>query len=1407
MLAKLFTLSAGSGSSSMPHAGQPSTSPEPVSSLDSVQEDLHTRSLLFPEVQALLQNSQDQIFPLPNSPHLSASSPTPSFDYDGTLDLDVRDLRVLIMQDGISSVPSCLLYDSQPPPIAPILSTADRSTAMGAMADYSRGVQDTSKRTSTPPRKSSISSQATRPFVAQPGGRSPSRSEIDMQRTYREYCEEVSVISSCVFGNSELLAYRGTSTKVHVLPPEQRTSDSSTFLPHDGRGSLGRSSMRSSKLSQSLSSDSAAMFSHNQPACSTLSPAAGTRSADRNRVLITRLFPVPLSNEDDTGNLMTPQSRYSEESATNSYPFPSSYTEEPSSLKRKKKAHLKQKRTPMYAIALIVNLPLPPSSPVQSKSTPRSTYKNPGSYTEHDSFPSSFGSGRQVGWALATAALTGKNSKGLGVEVSNGEANNGGGSGNSVPGGIIGATTDLEERMDPITQHWDVIMRSLTQLQTAASATILALLRASDTLSSDQYPPSASVYARSTSFNARQDGLSGSNKPNKTNAKLVTLMPNALTDMHRIAREVDICRSRIAVGLRALRVVTGQNRWGIWREEARWVSRWAAVVREKRQQQKSTQPQALNLQIPPLQLPSYLPPQQGHSENQFLYNLLTAFLSTHTDWLQALSPARYRKRHLLLQSSKRNDDSIPARTLIVSRDKIAARRIIFLLSAFLPANRNLANAVRVHRPSTSAISQSPSSSIIVPIIKEQSLRRKINRHGPGDGSGRRSSHSRNLSLQGQAVTGSHSATRSASMSVAGVLAPLAYLNPQRRQHERRPSDTASIRTANLPFTGNDFASRKSSAATTTTITSNATVPHFATMQRSESSLTTRPDSRASSAAADDLKRTLRRDDSNSSQNGGALLAHQQQQGPLSPGVDADLRNQGARWGNMLPGFLSGRRRDSTSSIAGPRSGHSRSSSITSWDPLGRRNSFLSQTSPSKSRQEAGLQNMHHPLQAHTDGPTISTVGQASTTGELKEDADPYTQQLSRDNLNSTTATFAGLESFRRDRENAAFDSPVKATNDADDGVIDVDIAFPDYIRSFETAVSSPSSSGLLSTPGFGSGLDFFEQACRVSVDGDLPINVAGWLQSYHPDFCLQAVPPQGNLMAQIKESLRAEPSPSNLAYDPDLFTQQCASTPGERWVDVSSAIVVDTARLAITRVSYSRLLRPKSSGGKSTPNSLNSPPTPVTAAAPATASVQEMVVLDERFVEEPIVSTDSVLTKAIERVIAHGFSSNGINTSRETDIDVERLNVHSGAESTAYTAESSVNSTVNSVRSSRSASLQRDFRDSSSGRRDEAHPPPSDTRFVDPSSSVAHSSLKPRGLEEVPRAECKSVILSALEEIVRDVVQSKDRDDQTTDGSQSDATVASASNTDVPDPTGKEAPSVLRNAVQSWLESIDMCEL
>lgn len=1394
MLGKLFNLTAGAGVSSgaTSQTGQSFASPELVSQLESVQEDLHTRSLLYPDEQALYQNQHDQVFSLPDHAHLSAAAASAStFDYDADIDLDMRDVRILIMQDGVSSVPSALLYDSQAPPPQAAPTVTDRPSTMAGMSHLN--LQETSRRVPPSPRKSSLG-HGTRPLGIQPDGpqlrqsstfdhrpsfhsRSHSRLETESQRAYREYADEIAVFASCIFGSSEVLTYRGTSTKVHVLPSESKSADSSSSMLYDGRGSLGRSSMRSSKLSQSFSSESAGMFPNHAP------PASASRSTDRKKVLITRLFPVVLSAEDEASQRSPhdqPQGRQGEES----YPFPVS-AEDAAFLKKKRKAQLKQKRTPMYAIALIVNLPQPPPAPIPFSAS-RSTSRGPGSYTEQqDSFPSSYGSGRRIGWALANAAMGGgnDNGNGLGIDVPESDSRSGV---NAVSGGAIGAMTDLEERMDPVTQHWDIVMRTLTQLQAASSSTILALLRAADMSSPDQYPPSTSSN-RTPSFGRRRDDSSF--KMPKSNAKLVTLAPNALMDAEKIGKDVANARTRIAVGLRALRVVTGQNRWGIWRDEARWVSRWASTVREQKQKSR---------QAPPNLQPLVLQPSTQQTQDKFLFNLLTAFLSTHTDWLQALSPSKYRKRHLMLQSSKENDDALTARTIVVSRDKAAARRIIFMLSAFLPAAQSIGNNVRVHRPSTStswgALSQSPPA-FVVPIVKEQSLRRKINKRAPGNGSGRRSSHSRNLSLQGGPISSGFPTQRSASMSVTGVPAPLAHLNAHRGRHERRPSDTSSIRTTNLPFTGSDFAARKSSAAVMTTITSDTTVPHFATMQRTGSFA--RPNSSASSVAADDLMRTLRRGDSNTSQHSN-ISPYPPGSAGLGVDADGDSRIQAPRWGNMFTGFLSGRRRDSTSSNSG--AGHTRNSSLTSWDPLSRRGA----PPQSPIKQKFDSRTMDRPLPRYP--PTISSSqtldvadrtreppisnGKSVTAQSSDEGIDPQTPRLSQDSPNPTSGTFATSDSFHRMADpQGAFDSPVKTTIHADDGVIDVDMAFPEYIRSFETAVSSPSSSGFLSTPGFSSGLDSFEQSCRVSVDGDLPVNVAGWLQSFHPDFCLQAVPPQSNLFSQIKESLRGEPLPSAFAFDSEAYS--------ERWVDVASAVIVDANKLTITRINHSRLVKPKPTAEVSSPQTNG-------AGVPLSTSVNshDMVQLDERFVQEPILSTDNVLSQAIERVIAQSVANSGTNTSTGgsgSGVGTStvtpscgigaNVGVNYDSSTSGGAAHSSAASTEDSGLSSHAPSVYRGRHESVSVGPDEVYP--AQPRQVNPSPAMPYLPLTPLGFEEVPRAECKTVILSALEEIVRDEVQGRSHND--TDSCA------------VEDDEGE--PSLLRLAVRSWLENIESGEV
>ncbi|KAK0620345.1 folliculin-interacting protein N-terminus-domain-containing protein [Immersiella caudata] len=1232
MLGKLFNLGGAAAGAASPAQ---TSSHKPISSLESVQEDIYTRNLLFPDPQDLYEHRLNQVFPLSSASSIAAASSTSAFDYSGDIELDLRDVRIIVMQDALSSVAASLLYDSQTPPPAPTAAAERPSTTAGSASHYS--VQD-ARRAPASPRKPSLS-HAQRPIVIQPDSpkvrqgafdrrpsvhaRNQGYTETDSQRTWREYREELTTFSSCIFGNSELMAYKGTSTKVHVVPSEARATDTASILG-DGRGSIGRSSMRSSRLSQSFSSE-------NIPP----TPTMPSRVADRKKVLVTRLFPVSLPIEEDA--ISPPQGPLVEDNA--GYPFPQSSEE----LKmRKRKNQPKQKRTPMYAVALVINLP-----PLSSHSTPaatlRSGFRGPGSYSEQDSFPSSFNSNRPSGWTMVGQGAGGLDS----FETSFG--------------------SDAEDQIDAITQHWDIIMRALNRLQSVVAATLFTMLKQADIVSPDPMPPSLPFHsARTPSMSGRRSDELPPMKPPKSNAKHISLLPNCLQDNRQIAAEADVAKSRIVAGIRATRVTTGQNRWPIWREEARWVAKWAG----------------------------------GREQGFFFFNLLTGFLATHTDWLQALSPASYRRRFHLQQKGKLDEDtSVPSRTIIISHDKIAARRLIFLLSAFLPASQQLPT-IRPHRPSTpvslGTLSHSPPS-FVVPILKEESLRRKINRRaGP-----RRTSHSRNLSMQSQQGRAS------------AVPLPLAHLSMEGR-HERRPSDAASIRTTQLPIRGSDPTTRKSSAATTATITPETSIPHFSSVHRPDLFSSGRPGS-SNSTAADDLKRLTRED-----------------------GAAGEPR-QHSRWGSVISGLWPTRRRDSgAASIKGQSSGDGRPG-----EP----------GSPVKPQLSVGSQAPKGVADGDTPGPSdmepeASQDQPAAPNGEGKANHRPGNSQA----FAEPTDTPPKVQ--RTPNPSGAFESPVKTSINVNDGVIDVDVPFPDYITSFETAVSSPSSSGYLSTPGFGTGFDTFEQSCRVAVDGDTPVNVAGWLQHYHPDFALQALPSQEGIVDQIKASMQAEPSPTWLpnvgALDRDA----------ERWVDVSTALVADATTFSITRIRYRRLVRLKPVPDRNTPvvTSSYSPAvlTPVAAASPYE------IQLKEEFIEEPIFELDDVLVDAIERVVAMGadLSKGG-----------------SGA-------------------SSRSTSKRRGRRDSTSTQSD-AH---TSTNHQGQARSLSASVGAAAGVQEVPRSQCKAVLLSALEEVIREVIEEREmqRERGDDDGGYGEPGRHAAL------VRGRGMETVLREAVRMWLEGVDL---
>ncbi|TGJ84765.1 hypothetical protein E0Z10_g4029 [Xylaria hypoxylon] len=1150
MLGKLFNLTSGTVGGASAQQTSPSIRLPP----ESVQEEIHTRSLLFPDTQALFHRD-DQVFPLSALTTLHPGSQTSAYDYDEDVDFDVRDVRVIIMQDTLGNVNPSLLFDSHPGP-APEWPAPASTTS-------SQSINQDSRRTPISPRKGS-QGQVTRPLVIQPGSPQPRQgafdrrgsiqsrtyhfAETESQRTSREYREELTSFSSCIFANTEVMAYKGTSTKVHVIPSDTRSTVIPNSYAADGRGSLGRSSMRSSRLAQSFTSESA------HPHASTHAPG---RLADRKKILVTRLFPVNLPSDD----LETPQGAAEDSSG---FPFPYSPDESKPKRKKPKPVH---KRTPMYAVALVIPLPANSTNSTNSGTTaPKSAFRASSSFNEPDAFPLSLGSTRRTGWPMTGS--------GYGSELFESYYSN-----------------DTEDRMDFITQHWDIIMRTLTHLQSVVASALYPMLKQADSSAPDPYPMNAPIQVgRTASVHGRRGSDASQVKLPKQYAKHVTLPPNALMQDQQTSEEVENAQLRIVTGLCATRVVTGQGRWGPWREEARWVARWAGSK------------------------------EQGF----FFFNLLTGFLATHTDWLQALSPIWYRRRYYQQQKAKSEEDtSLPSRTIIISNDKMAARRLIFLLSAFLPANQQLPT-VRAQRPTTSAsfgaFGHSPPT-YIVPINKEESLRRKINRRqGP-----RGPSHTRSFSIQSQATT----------RSVTGIPAQLAHLSIDNQHHERRSSEF--FKPAQLPIAGSDLSTRKSSAATTNTVLPDEAVAHFSTTQ-SNMNHVVRSENRGS-AAADDLKRSLQRVDS---------LGHSSHASTHS--------RQSSRWGSVISGLWSTRRRDSTASTS------QTPDTVGIYDsPVGSPTKIMFANKDELSR----VDNRAEFGRTETNG--------ESRINETAEDEPDTPRKQAAKQLDPQT---------RIPNPSGAFESPVKTSINNDDGVIDVDVQFPEYLTSFETAVSSPSSSGYLSTPGLGSGLDSFEQFSRLAIDGDAPLNVAGWLQRYHPDFTLQAIPPQKDLLDQVRESLRAEPTP--IVHSNPISDEWHV----EQWVDVGSAIIADTTTFTIKRIRYRRLVKPKATADRNTIGSLD--PYSSSTVTPVLLPYDQPI--EEKFDEEELVTLDEALIDAVEKVIAQSNDS-----SRGT-----------------------------SATSSRSASKRRGRSNSEASEPEEVAP---DMRL---------------DFQEVPRVECKTVVLSAF---------------------------------------------------------------
>jgi hypothetical protein len=1179
--------------------------------LDSVTEDSHTFGLLFPDVSFPPDHDgSPQSLPAAElltqslPPHLRGSvagalagAATDHVPDSAELDLEhPRDIRVLIAQAGTTGTQEGLpLFDSKPAPpptpaesprlthsrgssrnenIGPIIAPSAATT--NAAVGTASAARSAAGRAAVPPiqedhrhRRTSSSLSNTAVAAATSGlgafqrarARRGSISSVHSisegpGRTEGEDVERIAL--GCMFENM-MSSYKGTSNKVHIIPLVAKPYDStmcSTSLTNDfGSLSLARPPVirRPSSLSRSH-------MPGDQP-----DPEMQLRDADtapqnqpgRRIVLVTRTFSITwVDDEVADEQRLAPKD-------------PKDTPERPPRLSKRR-----TNRSPMFAITIILHLPISPSDsspPVSRTGTfGRKTLRKDSTSLSHTSLASSIESDKR-GPSYFMDPLFGL--EGLATSFS----------------------SDVDEKVDLIGQHWDVISRTLTTLQSLVQNKLLALLKP---LSQQQRP---------------------------------TRLPRmALAIDQDVKKAVDDGCIRIIRGMKIPRVHTGHGQWSAWREEARWLKNWA-----------------------------------GKKDDAFLPILISAFLGTHTDWLHTLAPKWYRRKYREQHRNSLNDSSVPCRTVILAADKMAARRMVFLLSAFLPSDTSVRGDASPLRPSTAAsfraYSQSPPK-----VYRKESLRRALNRRGKAGLSRTSQSISRTSSI----VAAPESLDGTETGTVRGEDA--AFDSP-------RPADDTRSK---LPQTEMDPSGQRTSTPTSSVTPASVEIrPFFSRRPSMGGAQSTH--SRTSSAASATLMQPLTRTASTGAE-------------PPRP----------TRWGSLRSLWPIGSRRESATEFSEVLQTTDEGLGIA-----GARNI----TSPTK------LQKMVDEL--HGIATEVVVDSQSSTTDSQHPTAFPSPELHGGDGSGTSPEQEPSPAHARKYSQ--PIDVPIKLSVNKDDGVIDVEVPFPDFgspsilippttapLAPFSPSTGGPtaplifpgSSSHSESHSLAGSSAPSHHSASLAAATmsprdaAERAPNVAGWLDRVHPDFTLQAVRPYADALRDIRAAMSAEPNPPVTATTQAAWRAADAAAaaaaaeptggsapqnpgpaaPTERWLDVCTALVADATARMVHRIRLRRRVRfvrqsafapslattpgtPAGGVGSAGVRSLygnpyshavppfgSGPPAGGTAAgvagiaaAAAGATASSEFTLEERFLEELIAESDPAFAEALERAIWGTGSGSG----------------------------------------------------------------------------------------------------------------------------------------------------------------------
>ncbi|MCJ1390929.1 hypothetical protein MMC18_003790 [Xylographa bjoerkii] len=1107
------------------------SSTRPQTPLESVTEEAHTRDLLFPEVAALRSSQQNN---LTFHGARSLANAREAADYDDRGHLDIQypgDIRVIIAQDANSRYHQPqVLYDSLPPQIAHATGSGISPQAYGPTDQQAQATNRTKTRsvhTPTPRRHHTPNSSIFQSSQIRPSSPTSPRSSDARSRTFqgeskfrfspfdlplngaettqgrlaREAREDVDALLGCMFGAPGFRIEPGT--KLHILPrkapdelgPVDGSVHSARPLSSGGFVRQRTPLMRSTSAADMKQEPSVASDGSDQ----RISP--NTRSS----IMFTRLFSVQLS---DTTSAAADADADAEESGHDSSLVKPRYSQSIENLspKARIRTDVKQKKVPMYAMAIILQLPAEAQSArVRTPIPPHALSSLGSSFNEVTPAAS---------WNTEASMF----SRYMDMRA---------------PGSNISIESSLNGHIPVVLTHWNIISKALEIFELEVKLRLFNLLEQSTPLA----PLISAPPVKSTTLKPK--------KEKQPTQQSVHVQPGCLQSSSHIRTEAERTGQRIIGALRTRRVATGQGRWGAWREEARWVGRWAG----------------------------------GRDQNFFFFNLITAFLGYHTSWLESFGALWLKRRqHFQQQNHERPDSLINQRTVVVSTDKMAARRLIFLLAAFLPSSRPFMNLSAPHVSKSSKVySESPPS---VPIARNRSLRRTINNGASG-------SQKNELNRSGHA--------RSVSFSLLGAGGESeSYDYYPAENCDRRMSDTRSLRSTNLAIPPAGSETRK--ASTSTIIAESAIpIPHFASLTVQPTSGDTgrvRPGSNGSLASIA-LTHTLQRSDSTTLSTSGSA----------------------GRWGSVVSGFWSNRRASSTDDS----------------EALGTSQDAATDTRAANSgRKSSAVNKLAQMVEEVSSSPKDEVHGVDDERAK-----NPPKPIVLDDVLKSEADSARGAVSCARSilRKAKPVAIPFKMSFNADDGYVDIEMPHTRSLTSsLESSFNSSRPQNTLSgnynthNSPYGFPTTFNAQNAK----SDHSTDVAGWLKSYHPDFTLQSVHPYASLKEEIKDSMRAE---SRLERESNLDGNAAVN---DEWTDVCSTLIADTTKFSIRRLILRR--RPIISNS-ATRKDQSTKGVHVRTTIPESHSIG-LHVCEEIFVEEQVMDMDPTLIDAVERVLAQsGHSS------------------------------------------------------------------------------------------------------------------------------------------------------------------------